>query len=165
MSLIKITDIPQSDIGAPTPFLLSNEHRLSLIYYLQEDNPSFDGSTVKVVTPESQGLCGIVTFEYYYAYKFGPPNDEAIEGHPLYKMGLEPYSTYSVSNSSWIKELKNMNSVHLHHDDKQFQKYKHYIWTFHDTTFECVAEQYSFEISHGSILTLAQENLKSFSEY
>jgi len=33
-----------------------------------------------------------------------------------------------------------MNSVHQYHDPKRFEVKIHYIFTFHNSTFECVAE-------------------------
>ena len=68
-----------------------------------------------------------------------------MEGHPLYHLGLEPYSIQKVIDSQWIKELTKMNSVHPYHKDEQFEKYEHFIFFFHDTCFEIVAESYSID--------------------
>ena len=38
-----------------------------------------------------------------------------------------------------------MNSVHPYHKDEHFSKYEHYIFFFHDTCFEIVAEGYSID--------------------
>ena len=63
----------------------------------------WDGSTVRVVGPDSDGeVCALVIAEGYLAFQFGPPNDEAIEGHRLYRLGLAPYSSFEVLNSKWI---------------------------------------------------------------
>ena len=90
---------------------------------------------------------GIVTikFDRFAQFKFGNPNDEAMEGHPLYDLGLEPYSIQKVIDSEWIKELTKMNSIHPYHKDEQFDKFEHFIFFFHDTCFEIVAEGYSIE--------------------
>ena len=68
-----------------------------------------------------------------------------MEGHPLYDLGLEPYSIQKVIESEWVKELTKMNSVHPNHKDEHFSNYKHFIFFFHDTCFEIVAESYSIE--------------------
>ena len=39
-----------------------------------------------------------------------------------------------------------MNSVHHRHSDKMFEGFKHIIATFHDSTFEIVCKEYSFEV-------------------
>jgi hypothetical protein len=38
-----------------------------------------------------------------------------------------------------------MNSVHPGHKDKYFEKYEHFIFFFHDSCFEIVAEEYTIE--------------------
>src|SRR5262245_11285948 len=71
---------------------------------------------------------------------FGPPNDEAFYGHPLAARGLHPYGTFQVEHSSWIRQLERMNSVHPRHRPDMFRRLKHYVFAFHDSTFECIAE-------------------------
>lgn len=41
-----------------------------------------------------------------------------------------------------------MNSVHRRHDPKIFEAFTHYIFTFHDSTFECVANSYDFTVEN-----------------
>ena len=52
---------------------------------------------------------------------FGPPNDEAFDGHPLARRGLRPYGAFEVTHSSWIRQLEQMNSVHPHHSPPLFE--------------------------------------------
>jgi len=63
----------------------------------------------------------------------------------LYNLGLEPYSIQKVIGSEWIRQLKEMNSVHPYHKEEQFEKYEHFIFFFHDTCFEVVGEGYSID--------------------
>jgi hypothetical protein len=42
----------------------------------------------------------------------GAPNEEAIAGHPLSDRGVEAFAAFEVKNSSWIRNLELMNSVH-----------------------------------------------------
>jgi hypothetical protein len=45
-----------------------------------------------------------------------------------------------------------MNAVHPHHDKYRLMRdKKHYVFSFHDTTFECVAESFTVEVSTGSV--------------
>lgn len=157
-TLEKINALPQSSVGAPIPVVLSDEHKLFLCYYIEDTPEGWDGTTVKVVnTDTADETVAVITFERYSTYKFGPPNDEAIAGHPLYKKGLKPYSIFKVKGSSWIEELEKMNSVHRYHDKKRFDALSHFIFVFHDSTFECVAEGMSFEIKAGSVKSIVTE--------
>jgi hypothetical protein len=54
--------------------------------------------------------------------------------------GLAPYGEFEVVASSWIRSLERMNRVHPRHDAARFAELRHFIFTFHDKTFECVAK-------------------------
>src|SRR5262245_63708733 len=69
------------------------------------------------------------------------PNDEAFAGHPLANRGLMPYGAFVIESSSWIRRLEQMNSAHPCHKPERFWARKHYVLTFHDSTFECVADR------------------------
>lgn len=153
----ELKDIPQSSVGAPCPMIIADEHHLSVIYYLQDTPENWDGSTVRIVGPESSGEpYAIVNFLMYTAYYHGSPNDEAFNGHPLYKKGLSPYGAYEVKCSSWVQKLMEMNRVHPYHKDESFADRRHFVLAFHDSTFECVARSYTFETGEGSILEAAK---------
>src|SRR5262249_26164200 len=88
-----------------------------------------------------------VRFRSPLMHVLGPPNDEALSGHPLWGRGLGYYGVFRVEQSSLVRRLAAMNSVHAHHDWTVFEKKNHYIFTFHDSTFECVAESLEVEIT------------------
>ena len=67
-------------------------------------------------------------------------DDEALHGHPLYDRGLRRYGAYELRHSSWVRALERMNRVHPRHSPERFARLRHYVFTFHDSTFECVAE-------------------------
>lgn len=144
MKIEQIEEKFRIDVGAPMPTILSNEHNLYLIFYISNVNPNWDGTTVHIRNEEDDGIV-TVKFDRFAQFKFGNPNDEAMKGHPLYDLGLRPYSIQKVVDSEWIKELTKMNSVHPYHKDEQFEKYEHFIFFFHDTCFEIVAETYTIE--------------------
>jgi hypothetical protein len=132
--------------------ILVDEGHLHLAYYLQNTPAGWDGTSVRAVSEDTAGeLVALVSFDHPYAHMFGPPNDEAFEGHPLAVRGLQPYSVFEVRDSSWIRRLERMNSVHEHHLPERFAKYRHFIFAFHDTTFECVSEGFSFSVHTGSV--------------
>ncbi|MBF0503323.1 MAG: hypothetical protein HQM09_24605 [Candidatus Riflebacteria bacterium] len=137
------------DIGAPLPFLLCNDDKTFLTFYVHDPDPKWDGTYVKVVDPDSSEaakLC-LVTFKNCVSAKLGHPNDEALRGHPLAGHGLEGYTAQFVKNSRWIEEVAKINSVHHRNDPARWKLLNHYIFWFHDSTFECLAESYEVEIT------------------
>jgi hypothetical protein len=143
--------------------VVADEHRLHVIFYIEERDPNWDGTTVRVVGPDSEGEpTAIVSFSRYTAYFHGPPNDEAFSGHPLSDRGLDPYGAYEVQKSSWIKRLIEMNRVHPYQRDESFTDCRHFILSFHDSVFECVARDYTVSLGSGSILKVVEKALHDF---
>lgn len=161
----ELRDIPQSSVGAPCPMVIADEQNLAVIYYRQDTPEAWDGKSVRIVGPDSGGEAyAIVRFERASAYYHGAPNDEAFAGHPLAKKGLHSYGAFEVKESSWRRRLMEMNRVHPMHRDASFDSVRHFVLAFHDTTFECLARDYSFTTGEGSILSAAAsllEELKS----
>jgi hypothetical protein len=152
-TVVELHDVPRPDIGAPLPHLVSDEGRVVLAYLVSEPDPAWDGTYTTVVGPDSEGqLVAIVRFRWPYAHIFGPPNDEAFNGHPLAPRGLGPYAVFEVQQSSWLRRLERMNSVHWNHDKERFlADRRHFVFAFHDSTFECIAEAFAFEVVRGSL--------------
>ncbi len=146
----KLTNVPKSDAGAPLPVVLADELRVLLAYRVSEPDSNWDGTYVNVVSPDTEGTVAIVTFEHASLHMFGPPNDEAFSGHPLAKRGLRPYSANEIHNSSWVQLRIKMNCVHPRHDS-MFVGLRHFIFAFHDSTFECLARNLSVKVFRGSI--------------
>lgn len=157
--VVELTDVPQSSVGAPCPMVLASEGWLRLAYYLEQSDEDWDGKTVRMVSETTEGeLCALVLFKGIRAHMFGPPNDEAFSGHPLASRGLGPYAVFEVQNSSWIRGLERMNSVHPSHSAARFRAYKHYVFAFHDSTFEAVAEGFELGIRNGSVSSVLRES-------
>jgi hypothetical protein len=145
--------------GAPLPHLLANGHKTYLLFYLANPDPDWDGTWVRLVDPsatEPQPL-GVVEFRRVHSVKLGGPNDEAIEGHPLHGKGLRTYAAHQVLNSRWIAEAEQVNSVHPHHRGGWHDRLNHYLFCFHDETFECLAEGFTTERYVGSPRALLSE--------
>ncbi len=84
----------------------------------------------------------VVRFRLCSYLIFGAPNDEALGGHPLANRGLEFYSVHEVVHSSIIQMLERRNSIHPRHDRDLFLRdKKHYLFTFQDSTLECVVNE------------------------
>ena len=79
----------------------------------------------------------VLEFRGIHKTQFGIPNDEALAGHPLHDRGLSPYDVFEIVNSSWLAAEERRNRVRF--PDSRFDC-THYILSFHDSTFECLAE-------------------------
>ncbi len=159
--VVEMKDLPQSDAGAPLPLVFSNEHTVVLAYYLNHTPPDWDGTTIQVVGYETQDLpIALVCFKLYDAFMFGPPNDEAFSGHPLASRGLHPYSCFEIVDSSWIRGLERMNSVHPYHRPERYAALKHFVFAFHDSTFECVADGFTLSLHRGSLSSVIPKMLE-----
>jgi hypothetical protein len=130
-------DFPvQWDTGAPLPQLIANDYRTFLIFVLRNDHPEdFLGDSI-----------ALVQFHTCLSVKLGAPNEEVLNGHPLYGKGLEYYSAQIVRNSNWIQELETINKVHSHYRPELWRSVSHYIFGFHDKIFECIAQSYTVEV-------------------
>lgn len=118
-----------------------------------------DQNSLAIRYRTADGATAVVNFPSCWHVIFGQPNDEALTGHPLSGHGLEPYSVHEVTNSSLIATLERRNSVHASHSDQLFLGLTHYIFTFQDSTLECVVRE--SEASRASITicdTEAQAN-------
>jgi len=134
--------------------LIADEHSLRIAFYVEEDRMSAEWSQASIrpaARDDADDLCAVVTFSAVYAHMFGPPNDEAFSGHPLASRGLTPYSAFEVLQSSWLRSVEKMNSVHPYHRPERFARYKHFILPFHDSTFECLAESFAVALYRGSV--------------
>jgi hypothetical protein len=124
---IPIPEWPKPDGGAPMPQTIADDTSLFVRYVTHEEKVA------------------VIYFPLCSVFMFGSPNDEALAGHPLYGRGLEYYSAHRVENSAWIQLLERRNSVHPSHDKKRFlEDKKHFIFTFHDSTLECVVNEGKF---------------------
>jgi len=117
---VVLADWPQPEAGAPEPRVLADDFSLSLMYRTDDDRYA------------------VVRFPLCSYLAFGAPNDEALDGHPLSRAGLEPYSVHEVHRSALVRELERRNSVHPMHDPASYLSQRHYVFTFHDSTLECV---------------------------
>ena len=128
--------------GQSFPTIISDDHNLIITFYALDECVSDE--LIQSSTAYDVGVYTI-KFKEFSKYTFGFPNDEAIHGHPYYKLGMMPYSFYELKNSDWIRALENIDKVHPRYKHDKWKADKHYIITFHDNMFECVAK--GFEVS------------------
>jgi hypothetical protein len=116
------------------PFVVADEGIVLLSFFTPSN---------AAVEEDRSATAAIMQFHIPLMHLLGPPNDEAIKGHPLWRRGLDYYSAYRVEHSSLLRRIAIMNYVHPRNDPAAFDKFHHYILTFEDSTFECVAQSYS----------------------
>ncbi|TQV82148.1 hypothetical protein [Denitrobaculum tricleocarpae] len=154
--VVELRDLPQMDPAAPLPALVANEQYVDLIYLIVEQDPDWDGTTSTMVTTDTErGQVACIRFDRVWSHSWGAPGDETLVSHPLAARGLTYYSVFEVLNSSWVRLLERMNSVHPRHSPSFFDSARHFIFTFHDSTFECVADSYEARVARGSIASVA----------
>jgi hypothetical protein len=85
----------------------------------------------------------VVEFKRCLVSRFGYPNDEARWGIPQYKDVA--YGIYEVQNSTWIKEVVRLNRYRFPDTEDDYVG-KHFLFAFHDDTFECLADDMALEI-------------------
>lgn len=160
-------DFPvQWDTGAPLPYMLQNDYRTFLVFFMREIDQSWDGSYTSIRHPDSPSLSNlaVVEFQGCVSAKMGGPNDEVFHGHPLYGKGLEAYRPLRVENSPWIKELEKINSVHSRYNSERWRNLNHYIFGFHDSTVECIASSLKVTRKSTDLPSLLSEICKELVE-
>lgn len=122
------------DNGAPEPFVFSNEKNLYLFFHKENQN---DNEWV------------MLSFKNYFLFKFGLPREDS--EHPYSKYGLSGYGVFETNQSPWIDELKSINKNDQAYLKYGWNKLKHHIIPFHDSTFECISEGFDFKEVKGKI--------------
>ena len=121
-----------------------------MLSYCNIDEPPYEPTTAPIA---------VIRFLRPYMHLFGPPNEDSISAHPLSSRGLYPCGAFRVERSSLVRHLERMNSVDESHDPKRFDLLNHYIFTFHDSTFECVAASFESTIEQ---VGLDEEDVRTF---
>lgn len=109
--------IPEPDVENPLPIVLAKDGTLVLSYL------AWLGRKHSHI---------IVTFHVAFGHRFGPPDRRGAAAHPLAARGLKPDGAFEVKDSSWARGAFG-------------GKGRHYLFTFRDAAFECVAEGYGAE--------------------
>ena len=123
---------PPMQTGAPCPELYFDGRDLYCTYYVYTDTrPPF-------------GNVAVLRFDAVLHFCIGHPNDEALQGHALYKQGLGYYGFFVVEHSPLIQEIETRNRVHRSHQPGMYSRFRHWIATFHDETLEVASLEASF---------------------
>jgi hypothetical protein len=109
--------LPGPDPQNPLPIVLAKDGTVVLSY---------------VAFVARKNVHVVATFHYAFGHRLGPPDSRSLSSHPIATRGLKPDGAFEVKGSSWAS-------------DAFAGKGKHYVFTFRDETFECVAEGYGSE--------------------
>ncbi len=159
----EIEGAPPPDVGAPYPVVMDVHGGVTLAYIVHDPDPEWDGSWPRGISPETPTMpIAVATFDRPRAHLNGPPNDEALTGHPLAARGLRPYSVNEVFDSSWIRSLERINAVHPHHRPERYADLRHFVFAFKESVFECVARGVEFIVQRGSIRQVMRQMARDF---
>jgi hypothetical protein len=160
MELIEINGLFEMDCGSPSPTILSNDNELFIAFYADKKGNFFEPTERNTIY--DTGIFAL-KFKRYLKYSFGLPGNESLDGHPYKKLGIKSYSFYELEDSDLIKELQNIEKVHPYYDSAKWKMYKHYIITFHDNMFECVAQGFEIREENASLYNQVSNMLRELS--
>ena len=118
---------PQMDTGAPMPGVMAIGPELYLAYIVGANEPS-----------ELEDFA-VVRFSGVLQHIFGYPNDEALGGHALFKLGLKFYAFNLIEDSPYLRELGERNAKVFPGTESIYEGFRHWIVTLHDQTLEVIA--------------------------
>lgn len=126
--------MPISKQRAPQPMILCGQHHLHLAYLTDLPPPEGPGPTGRISEDTPGAVCCVLHFHDVEEHRFsnGGGNDGDYTARRL--RGLQPYALHMVQDSRWRAPWK-----------------LHFLFVFHDTSFECLAGSYSFETSVSSV--------------
>lgn len=130
-------DAPSPAADVSEARLLQTEYDAFLLYAVRETR---QGGPVALID-----LSGCTS-------RFGLPNDEALRGHPLLERGLRYYAAGEVLNSRWRAREDARNQIAF--PESRMTDIRHLVFTFHDSTLECLTHTFRAELLHEPYLTV-----------
>lgn len=124
--IVLLDSVPNPAAGSTEPFIVADERQVAVIYRIANS----DFERYGPFDEENEPFC-LLQFSWAAFHRLGPPNDEGLGAHPLASRGLKWYSVHEVMDSSLVAE--HWPRVPAHYPRR------HFVLTFQDSTFECVA--------------------------
>jgi hypothetical protein len=115
--VVALAEVPPPDPGDPLPVVLAKDGAVILSYVAGRE------------------LTIVATFPFCRAQLFGGPDAKSLRKHPLAERGLKAHGAFEVRDSSWARSLAAGEAPG-----------KHFIFTFRDSVFECVANDVGVEL-------------------
>jgi len=143
--------------------LIQSEYSVVLLFNAVSEQPQGSGLF------DTAGV-GMLEFQDCVTTRFGYPNDEGLEEHPLYSKGLAEtgYAVCEVVNSRWAQEWTLMTKATADRiwEGRAGQRpsngrtLRHFLASFHDSTFECVARDFSASVHEASWDAISQDVMR-----
>jgi len=95
---------------------------------------------------------------------FGVPGNETLSGHPYYTLGVRSFIFYELIGSDLIAQLKEVAKIHLHYNQNKYNEFRHFIITFHDNMFECIAKEFEIKVENIVAYEKTQEMLNELTK-
>ena len=128
--IVLLDSVPHPAADAAEPFIVASDRRLILAYPIA----AADFDRFGPFDPDDDPFCAVL-FPDTVFHRLGPPGDGDLEIHPLAGQGLLGYSVHEVVNSSLAAEIAGVTVAG--------PLQRHFVITFQDSTFECVASDYT----------------------
>jgi hypothetical protein len=128
--VVLLDSVPHPAADAAEPFIVASGRRVILAYPIAEA----DFDRFGPFDPDDDPFCAVL-FPDAGFHRLGPPGDGDLEIHPLAGQGLLSHSVHEVVNSSLAAEIAGLASSGL--------AQRHFVITFQNSTFECVASDFT----------------------
>jgi hypothetical protein len=128
--VVLLDSVPYPAADAAEPFIVASDRRVILAYPIAEA----DFERFGPFDPDDDPFCAVL-FPDCVFYRLGPPGDSDLEIHPLAAQGLLGHSVHEVVNSALAAEITELASAG--------SAQRHFVITFQDSTFECVASDFT----------------------
>jgi hypothetical protein len=128
--VVLLDSVPHPAADAAEPFIVASDRRLILCYPIAES----DFERFGPFDPDDDPFCAVLFSDSVF-HRLGPPGDTDLDVHPLAGQGLAGYSAHEVMHSSLAAELVALAPV--------ASAQRHFIITFQESTFECVASDHT----------------------
>lgn len=128
--VVLLDSVPHPAADAAEPFIVASERRVILAYPIAET----DFDRFGPFDPDDDPFCTVLFADALF-HRLGPPGNVDLDIHPLAPQGLSGYSAHEVENSSLAAEIAAVGSAG--------PAQRHFVITFQDSTFECVASDYT----------------------
>lgn len=107
---------PPDATGDPLPIVLAKDGAVILSYVAGRE------------------LTVMATFPICHEHHFGGPDAKSLPKHPLAARGLKAHGAFEVRGSSWAAS------------QEEPKRWKHFVFTFRDSLFECLANDIGVEL-------------------
>ncbi|MFM0493705.1 hypothetical protein PQQ88_09660 [Paraburkholderia caledonica] len=142
--VLLLDSVPHPADDAAEPFLVASDRRVILVYPIAES----DFERFGPFDPDDDPFCAVL-FPDTKFHRLGPPGEHEMQIHPLASQGLAAFSVHEVINSSLVEEL---STVSLPEPTR-----RHFVITFQQSTFECVASDYTVVGVYGAAEIASRE--------